>query len=168
MPDTKIYSLEATKNRMVKVVGISEAKSSSDQAVTLVTYALGSCVAVSIWDSKANVGGLWHFLLPESPENIDNPLKYADSGLDMFLEQFQAKGGDLRLAEVKLIGGAKVLANSSNDIGTQNVNSITNELHRRNIKIKACDIGKANSRTAMLRVDDGSVTIRSRKNISQI
>ncbi len=165
---TSIYSLTATKNRLVQVVAISDAKISSDPGVTLVTYALGSCVAVSLWDSSSKIGGLWHFLCPFAPTNYDNPLKYADAGIDLFLDQFNKKGGNVGKAQVKLIGGARILTSSNSDIGADNVNEITRLLKQRRINIRACSTGQTNSRTAMLRIDDGTITIRSKKMITQI
>ena len=48
------------------VVGVGDCKVSADPQSELVTYALGSCIAVSIWDPVSKVGGLLHFMLPDS------------------------------------------------------------------------------------------------------
>ena len=47
------------------IVGIADCQTSNDPESVLVTYALGSCVAVVIHDSSAGVGGMLHFMLPE-------------------------------------------------------------------------------------------------------
>ena len=47
------------------VVGVADCHVTSDPANVLVTYALGSCIAVAIYDPVARVGGLLHFMLPE-------------------------------------------------------------------------------------------------------
>lgn len=48
------------------VVGVSDMKVSKDPDSVLVTYSLGSCIGVAIWDRMAHVGGMLHFMLPES------------------------------------------------------------------------------------------------------
>ena len=48
------------------VVGIADCRTTKDRDATLVTYALGSCVGVGVFDPASSVGGLLHVLLPES------------------------------------------------------------------------------------------------------
>jgi len=48
------------------IVGISDLKVSKNPGDVLITYALGSCIAVAVYDPKARVGGLLHFMLPDS------------------------------------------------------------------------------------------------------
>jgi chemotaxis protein CheD len=48
------------------IVGISDLKVSKNQGDVLITYALGSCIGVTVYDPKARVGGLLHFMLPDS------------------------------------------------------------------------------------------------------
>ena len=67
------------------VVGVSDMKVSDDSDAVLVTYSLGSCIGIAVWDSVVRVGGLLHFMLPDS--TIDpakakkNPHMFADSGI---------------------------------------------------------------------------------------
>lgn len=69
------------------VVGVADCQVSKDTESTLITYALGSCIAIAIHDAVAGVGGLLHFMLPES--SIDrtkaahNPYMFADTGIPM-------------------------------------------------------------------------------------
>ena len=48
------------------VVGISDCQWSTSSSTDLVTYALGSCIALTIYDPQASVGGILHYMLPES------------------------------------------------------------------------------------------------------
>lgn len=52
------------------VVGVGDCRV-TDEPVELVTYALGSCIAVVVWDPVAKVGGLLHFMLPDSSVDRD-------------------------------------------------------------------------------------------------
>ena len=47
------------------VVGISDYKMAKNPGV-LVTYALGSCIGICIYDRKLKIGGLSHIMLPDS------------------------------------------------------------------------------------------------------
>ena len=51
------------------VVGIGEFAVSNEPDDVIVTHALGSCIAVCLLDPVARVGGLLHFLLPDSRIN---------------------------------------------------------------------------------------------------
>ena len=50
------------------VIGIGEqAVAGADSLI--VTHALGSCVAVCLWDPGVRIGAMLHFLLPEARVN---------------------------------------------------------------------------------------------------
>ena len=82
------------------IVGISDCKVTRDADSVLVTYALGSCIAVAMHDPVTKVSGLLHYMLPES--NIDakkaeqNPYMFADTGIPRLIEAVKAAGGDAR------------------------------------------------------------------------
>ena len=48
------------------IVGISDMKVSNKPDDVLITYSLGSCIGVVIWDPMVKVGGLLHYMLPDS------------------------------------------------------------------------------------------------------
>ncbi len=48
------------------VVGISDLKVSGNIGDVLITYALGSCIGVAVYDPSVKVGGLLHYMLPDS------------------------------------------------------------------------------------------------------
>ncbi|HWB53457.1 MAG TPA: hypothetical protein VG722_04665, partial [Tepidisphaeraceae bacterium] len=54
---------------MTVVVGVSDAKTSSSKEDMLITYALGSCIGVALYDVKTGVGGMLHYQLPSSSEH---------------------------------------------------------------------------------------------------
>ena len=95
------------------VIGISDCQVSVEPDSELVTYALGSCIAVSVWDPLRRIAGLLHFMLPES--NIDvhkaeaNPWMFADTGIERLFKVACEKGAERRRLVVRLAGGAQVL-----------------------------------------------------------
>ena len=57
------------------IVDISDARISKDTNDTLVTYSLGSCLGVAVYDPAIKVGGLLHYQLPSSKMDSDKAKK---------------------------------------------------------------------------------------------
>ena len=81
------------------VVGVGDCKHTFDESGTLVTYALGSCIAVGIWDPVSKVTGLLHFMLPECGNGTDarasdHPFRYADTGTPLLFRRAYELGAD--------------------------------------------------------------------------
>lgn len=95
------------------VVGIGDCKVSDDPQAELVTYALGSCVGVMIHDPVTNVGGLLHFMLPESGIDREkgqrSPFKFADTGIPLLFQSAYAKGAEKSRLVVAVAGGAQMM-----------------------------------------------------------
>jgi chemotaxis protein CheD len=147
------------------VVGISDCKVSQDAESVLVTYALGSCIAVTIYDPVAKVAGMLHYMLPES--NIDaakaqqNPFMFADTGIPMLLQQVKAGGAQPRRTVVRLTGGAQVLDGEGVfQIGKRNYLAARKILWKAGILIAAEVVGGEVSRTVRLEVGTGRMWLR--------
>ena len=73
------------------IVGISDMKVSNKPGDILVTYSLGSCIGVAIWDPKVKVGGLIHYMLPDSTMDKtraeEKPFMFADSGVPRLFKE---------------------------------------------------------------------------------
>src|SRR5947209_17980073 len=97
----------------VITVGIAECHVSRDADSSLLTHALGSCVAVAIHDPVAKVSGLLHLMLPESsidPEKArEKPFMFADTGIPALFHRAYANGAEKKRLTVRLIGGAQVM-----------------------------------------------------------
>ena len=95
------------------IVGISDCKVTRDAEAVLVTYALGSCIAVAMHDPVTKVSGLLHYMLPEAALDTKkaelNPFMFADTGIPGMMQALKAAGGDGRRMVVRLTGGAQVL-----------------------------------------------------------
>jgi chemotaxis protein CheD len=143
-------------------VTISDAKASATPGDSLVTYSLGSCVGVALYDRSGRVGGLLHFQLPTaSTDTHANPFMFADTGLDALVGLMVRGGADKRRITCKLAGGAKMFDDGGVfDIGRRNHTAIRKALWRHGILIDAEDCGGSVPRTMTLRVDDGGVTLK--------
>jgi chemotaxis protein CheD len=151
------------------VVNVSDARSSGDPQATIVTYSLGSCIGVTLYDPVARVGGMLHFQLPTStldPARAQqNPSMFADTGMEMLLSQLQSLGGQKKRLKVKLAGAAQML-NDNNlfNIGRRNHAAIRKLLWQHGMLIEAEDVGGSTPRTVYLTVGDGAVTIKANGN----
>ncbi len=150
------------------VVGIGEYAVSADAGATLVTHALGSCVAVCLWDPAARVAGLLHFLLPESRVNPvraqQQPATFADLGIPLLFQAAYELGATKPRCVVRLVGGADVSQAKGQalmHIGRRNQIAAKNMLWRNGVLITAERLGGAEPRNVALSVSDGRLRITS-------
>ncbi|MHB8763371.1 MAG: chemotaxis protein CheD [Deferrisomatales bacterium] len=149
----------------VHVVGISDCKVSNDSADTVITYALGSCVGIALYDPHAKAGGILHLMLPDSRFRSAtrelNPCMYADTGLSTLLRSVLALGSRRERLVAKLAGGANMLRHSSVlDIGKRNAEASLELLGKEGIPILATSLGGTAGRSMQLRLVDGVVDVR--------
>jgi chemotaxis protein CheD len=147
-------------------VDISEIVVSNDPEAVIVTYALGSCIAVMLYDPKRRVGGMIHFMLPmssTSPEKAtDKPGMFADTGVPLLFNEMYKMGCDKSDLIVKVAGGGTLYDDKGMfKIGQRNYTVLRKLFWKNNVMIAAEDVGGAKSRTAKLYLADGRVTIRS-------
>lgn len=145
-------------------VGIGEIGVSADSDTVIKTYALGSCVAVIIYDKENRIGGLIHIALPDSEINLEkaekNPAYFADTGLPLLLKKMNEMGAKKSNSWIKVAGGASVIKScESFDIGKRNVLAVKKILWGRQLGIKKDDVGGDYSRTVSLNLADGTVTL---------
>lgn len=146
------------------VVGIGDCCVSNDPQNTLVTYALGSCVAVMIHDPVARVGGLLHFMLPDSTLNPSkaqqNPFMFGDSGIPLLFHNAYKLGAEKRRLVVSAAGGAQMMdPNGVFDIGKRNCLTMRKILWKAGVLLRAEDLGGLASRTVRLEVANGRVLL---------
>ncbi len=149
---------------MVEVAGFIV---SADPNAELVTYALGSCVAVILHDSKRCVGGMIHFRLPlasADPEKAQAmPATFGDTGLQALFRGMYAYGCDKRDLVVKLAGGAAMNGDSERfDIGGRNIVIARRVIWQSRLFVAAEAVGGNVPRTVYLNVRTGLCMIRCR------
>jgi len=147
------------------VVGISDCKVGKGTDETVITYALGSCVGLALYDSRAHVGGILHIMLPDSQVRSGsgeiNPFMYGDTGVQGLLRLLAEKGADRGHLVAKAAGGANMLRHSSIlDIGKRNIETILEILRRERIPLLAQSLGGTVGRSMQLSLEDGTVRVR--------
>ncbi len=132
----------------------------------LITYALGSCCGICLYDPNIRLAALIHIMLPLNMETgRKNTMKYADTGIRETLRQMEAKGARRARISAKVAGGAKMFAVSGNgslgNIGQRNIESVHKVLRAENIRLVAEDVGGSVARTLSFDPATGRATIRS-------
>jgi chemotaxis protein CheD len=149
------------------VIGIGELAVSDDPSAVVVTHALGSCIAVCVYDPVAHVAGMLHFLLPDSRVNPvraqQQPATFADLGVPMLFQTCYRAGAVKNRCVVKLVGGADISGQGGGtlDVGKRNQLAAKNILWRNGVLIKAERIGGSDPRNVSLGVADGTLRITS-------
>lgn len=150
------------ENRLT--IGIADMKFAQHSG-TLITYALGSCIGICLYDPVIKLGGLLHIMLPLNMETgRKNPLKYADTGLAEMLRQMEAQGANRSRLVVKIAGGAKmfeVTGGSLGNIGLRNIESVKIQMKKHGLRIANEDVGGTVARTMSMDVETGAITVRS-------
>lgn len=145
------------------VVGIAEGKVVDSPAV-LITYALGSCVAVCLYDRVKKIAGMAHIVLPFSELKVSgSQYKYADTGIALLLKTMEQHGADRHRITAKIAGGAEMFKSVTVtfDIGKKNTQAVKKVLSEYRIPVTAEDIGKQHGRTLLFYSGDGKVTVRN-------
>ena len=147
------------------IVGVSDMKVSNEAESTIVTYSLGSCIGVAIYDPVARVGGLLHFMLPES--SLDsakaqkNPCMFADTGIPHLFKSAYQLGAKKQRLKVIVAGGSQVLDQKGFfNIGKRNYMALKKIFFKNNVLIDYENVGGNSNRTVKLTVKDGSIWMK--------
>lgn len=158
------------KDSVVEIGDIKIAKGEGE----LVTYALGSCVGVCMYDEVLGLGGLLHAMLPSAPHTNPGvrPEKYVDSGILKLYNRLGNMGADTARLKAKLIGGAKMYDYKTSikavDIGTANVMQAKRMLQKLGVSIVKEVTGGEVGRTVHFTPANGRVEIRSTDNRREV
>jgi chemotaxis protein CheD len=148
------------------VIGIADLKCSNNKDDILITYALGSCIAVAIYDPAVKVAGLLHYMLPDSTLDAnkakDNPGMFADTGIPLLFKSCYSLGADKKRLIIKVAGGASILDNTNYfRIGEKNIMALRQIFWRNKVFIDKEDTGANFNRTVRLEVSGGKVMVKS-------
>ncbi|RGY96836.1 chemotaxis protein CheD [Clostridium sp. AM58-1XD] len=147
-------------------VGIGEGKVVR-RPVGLVSYALGSCVGICLYDRMNGVAGMAHIMLPSRKVTMDpiNPYKFADSGIQYLAKDMLRAGACRPNLFAKIAGGAQMFPANGNaeTIGERNIKAVKEVLNEMGIRIVAEDTGKDYGRTIRFYSVSGELEIKSVK-----
>ncbi len=150
---------------MKQIVAVADMKLGNNSD-TIITYALGSCLGLVVYDPVARIGGILHAMLPLSKINRQkaesNPFMFVDTGVPSLFKQLYNMGGEKNRFIVKAAGCASTLGQEEMfKIGERNYTILKKLLWKNNVLIKNEAIGGTNSRSLYFDVSTGITTIKS-------
>lgn len=151
---------------MEHIVGVADMKVSNRTDDTIVTYSLGSGIGLAIYDPQALVGGMLHYLLPNSAIDAvkakSNPFMFADTGISALFKQIYELGAEKSRIKVFVAGGAEIMDQEGIfNIGRQNYSALMQILTRNNVSIWKQAVGGYLNRTVRMEVASGNIYLKT-------
>jgi len=148
------------------VVGVADMVVSNDPTADLVTYSLGSCIGIALYDPVKKIGGLLHVMLPSSSINpakaSESPYMFVDTGVPRLFHAMYNLGAERARLIMKAAGGAQFLdAAGVFNIGGRNQKALLEILAQKSFPMHAQSLGGICSRTLRMSLDTGKVQITS-------
>ncbi|MCP4218060.1 MAG: chemotaxis protein CheD [bacterium] len=147
-----------------KVVGVGELIVSKNPDDLIITFALGSCLGVVIYDPVSKVGGMLHAMLPDASithrkkEKEFVPAKFVNTGIPLLFKQAYKLGAEKKRLKVKLIGCSKILDDSDFfNIGKRNYAAARKLLWKNNVMVDAECCNNSSSISIFLSIETGEL-----------
>ena len=155
------------------VIGIAEMRVTTDSSAVLVTYALGPCIGLTLYDPQAGVGGLLHAMMPLSTADADKaaakPAMYTDTGVTALLQALFDRGATRRNIIAKVAGGSASLDGAGVfRTGERNHMVLRKILWKNDILIAAEDVGGTQARTLILEMATGRTFVKSNSQVQEL
>ncbi len=149
------------------VVGVADRKISANEGDEVVTYALGSCLGIAVYDAQSKIGGILHVMMPQAGTNpekaMKNPFMFVDTGVPQFFQDLYALGVVRDHMVVKVAGGATSGEGGIDRfaIGRRNYVMLKRMFWQNGILIEAEDVGGSQARSMFLEIGSGRLRLKS-------
>lgn len=145
----------------VKVVAGDYYVTNQDEIISTV---LGSCVSACIRDPFAGIGGINHFILPDTDSDVLSASnRYGVFAMEQLINAIIKRGGSRDNFEIKLVGGGNMLETASEqgiiEIGQRNIEFVTEFLTTEGLDVSAKDFGGNQPRKVIYNVKDGRLLV---------
>lgn len=167
MSQAMIVDTSKTPKRGLQVIGIGEIIIGRCQCEddAFITYGLGSCLGVAIYDPLTRVGGMLHAQLPSSKKAADlsraKAGTYVDLGVPRLFKACYDLGAVKERLTVKIAGGAQFRAEGEDSfkIGKRNLTQLRKLLWKNGVLVNAEDCGGTEARAMRLSLKTGETAI---------
>ncbi len=162
----RYFDARVGMNVVMVLPGRHHVTSKSDEMIVTL---LGSCIAACIRDPIASVGGLNHFLLPESDsgqwgKTVDAAMRYGNHAMETLINDIIKLGGVRSRLEIKVFGGARVIEGSSTlSVGQRNIEFVQDYLNNEGLEVAAAHLGGSLPRRIHFFPATGKVQMRQLK-----
>ena len=138
--------MSALKNLNIETVYLHPGEICVSKKPRRVITVLGSCVSITMFNPRLQVGAICHGTLPRcrARKECDGPcieaFKFMDCSIKYMLGRFREYGIMNDEIETKVFGGADTLVSkSSNSIGSQNVKITLDIISKEKLRVIAAD-----------------------------
>jgi chemotaxis protein CheD len=130
----------------------------------MITTVLGSCVSACIRDRVMGVGGMNHFMLPDTgllseDSCATTQARYGGYAMETLINEILKHGGVRKNLEAKLFGGGQVLANMT-DVGSRNIAFVRQYVNSERIPVVGEDLGDIYPRRVAFFPETGKVMMK--------
>jgi len=151
---------------MKQIVGVADMKVSNNSEESVITYSLGSCIGLVVYDPAVKVGGMLHYMLPESSIDKEKaaarPFMFADTGIPMLFKTVYQLGAVKARIKIYVAGGAEILDQKGFfNIGKRNYMALKKMFFKNNVIIHKQDVGGNTNRTVRLEIGTGDIYVKT-------
>ncbi|WP_349815899.1 chemoreceptor glutamine deamidase CheD [Curvibacter sp. CHRR-16] len=112
----------------------------ANQDIVIMTV-LGSCIAACLWDSRARVGGMNHFMLPDGDGGGQGSGRFGSYAMELLINEMLKMGATRETLQAKIFGGGQVMAGfTTMNVGERNTNFVLDYLATERIPIVSRDV----------------------------
>lgn len=166
---------DKNNNQSMRVieVGIGDMKLSRNRSLQLATYALGSCLGITLYDPEIKLGGIFHAMLPSfqylKSANVIQPLMFLDIGLPLFFRIAYAAGAKKENLIIKVAGGAAFTEDQDKfQVGKRNLLSLRKMLWQNDLMIHNEEVGGVKPRSLFLELSTGRTWIKTNNELQEL
>jgi chemotaxis protein CheD len=151
---------------MKQIVGVADMKISNNPDESVITYSLGSCIGLVVYDPVVRVGGILHYMLPESSIDKDKarkrPYMFADTGIPRLFKSAYKLGAQKSRIKTYVAGGAEILDQKGFfNIGKRNYMALKKMFFRNNVMIDRQNVGGNINRTVRVEIASGDIYLKT-------
>ena len=107
----------------------------------LIMTTLGSCIAACLWDRERRIGGMNHFMLPDTGGGAADSGRYGSFAMELLINEMMKRGASRGSLEAKVFGGGAVISGmNSINVGERNTEFVLNFLATERIPVVSKDV----------------------------
>ena len=129
----------------------------------MLSTVLGSCVSACIRDARLGIGGMNHFMLPDTDSNevVSVAARYGVFAMETLINHLLKLGARRQHLEAKVFGGGAVLEGMNHiNVGDRNAAFALSYLRTERIPITGSDLGNVHPRKVLYFPDTGRVLMK--------
>ena len=139
----------------------------------VIVTVLGSCISACIRDKVFGVGGMNHFMLPHTQDDLSHHVnqgpsttasRYGSYAMEMMINDILKHGGRRENLEVKIFGGGKILKNMT-DVGARNIQFVEEYIATEGIPLLSEDTGDVYPRKVVYHPHSGKVKVKKLRSL---